>query len=1256
MKNKKTKDDSLNKVFDGASPKWRIGQIKRIVLRDIGGHEFLDVSMSPGINLITGGNGSGKSSLVSGIALLCGWNGRKAGKDTSLAKYIRIGASKGVIRVHFANNVNVPQVGYLPDLFGDEIIVERIIYLKGSSTYTFQGSKIASPSYNSREAKKHLLHFREFSNIIINNPITLLTQSDSKYLIREQSSPKSLYEFFQRAHLFDLSWKYLSEEQSHLEKAELTSQSIRYKIDKFEEEINCFERIMGILNEYEMLEIHEDNLNNIYTLASIEKLIQSIYNLKSLKADLYSEKSKVNLDKLNLELSNIECELKKINSELAILRGDQERISKKLDGLLKEFAKISDKIVFYTAKNDEMNGQIKKAKEIILAKRKSFEPTVDEGHPENVLSKFSTTKASLKVKLDSIIEEKRSLLTDISQIKMNILSRKELLCRNKRKHEEMVREKEENDSRISELIAEVDKDSSSLDNISEKIENLNSTLKIVSKNADSTSGDSELNRVPENHTLLSNYYNTVYDNYPELDFIEIFGYSRTVHNRVIIEYESTNRGALIAGPIALHIFADKSSCGNDNLLCKLDEIIGGKVERPNYGGKYVIRRNYKYWIVGSSRDKNLLLESFRKNGVQIDPTLIFIRSQFQQKKYDLSIIRKRYPKVGLAAIDLIEINNDEVFNFLVDIAQIEATFIFYNDLDMELIYDYNIYIKRAYSMESNSYRYRRGGIVVAPEVYNSKPKLHSTILRVLESSLDLLISNNSSESNLKKINTMSIKRDKYLEQVMIFKNILKVNNEKIVNLTMRNKNINSKIISLESCSEGIENEIHNLNIELSNLEQILNKLSKEEHSVSIEIDQVKIETEKFDRERFQDKNKISLEIKNIENQIEQWSNSVIEYNRKIISETENRAGKDNEIKETRFLLDSCNKRLSKFDDEIKSLMNKKNILICEIPLLKEKETKIVSEINNIDLQIDEIKKELKTIKSNNNANLLGGCGGSELKSTLEYFGWVQEANIGEGKYPDIKLIDSWRDKVNRQKNSLRIDYFKCTSISANRLLSDMSCLSSLKSEISSKYEKKKMEFENSKHEFNDEIKLLEANKKILDKRIEQLQQNHIQSGKIVNANFKHYFSLFWSNTMKPHLKFDHDKSTLNIHVIPDTAIGKKGNADAQCLNSGVYRYLMNREIQSLSGGESSSIGISLLLALSQSNPSPFHIFDEPDVYMDDVRRMIMIQSFAEFQRLCSVEKSGNERQVIFITPHNEITQFVKENYPEDIHIIQLIKN
>ncbi|GAW81305.1 hypothetical protein, conserved [Plasmodium gonderi] len=74
------------------------------------------------------------------------------------------------------------------------------------------------------------------------------------------------------------------------------------------------------------------------------------------------------------------------------------------------------------------------------------------------------------------------------------------------------------------------------------------------------------------------------------------------------------------------------------------------------------------------------------------------------------------------------------------------------------------------------------------------------------------------------------------------------------------------------------------------------------------------------------------------------------------------------------------------------------------------------------------------------------------------------------------------------------------------------------------------------------------------------------------------------------------------------------------------------EINSLSGGERSTIQMALLASLSLTETSSFHIFDELDVYMDELTRVKNMQRFCEF-----IEQN-NSKQYFFITPHIEITE------------------
>jgi|EP01046_Picozoa_sp_COSAG06_P020722 chromosome segregation ATPase len=88
--------------------------------------------------------------------------------------------------------------------------------------------------------------------------------------------------------------------------------------------------------------------------------------------------------------------------------------------------------------------------------------------------------------------------------------------------------------------------------------------------------------------------------------------------------------------------------------------------------------------------------------------------------------------------------------------------------------------------------------------------------------------------------------------------------------------------------------------------------------------------------------------------------------------------------------------------------------------------------------------------------------------------------------------------------------------------------------------------------------------------------------------------------------------------------------------------------KTLSGGEKSFTTLALLLALGSVTQVPFAIFDEIDVFMDDVNRKITLQALYDEAKM-----QAGRRQYCVLTPHDltgiktdEDTQILKMKEPE----------
>ncbi|OII77041.1 hypothetical protein cand_023840 [Cryptosporidium andersoni] len=1276
--------------------KWGVGKIRRVVLHNIGGHELLDIELSDSLNIITGGNGSGKSSFVSGIALLCGWSSKKAGKDTSLTNYVRNGTSKGSVRIHFSNEMphhnDTKEDMYLYDLFGNEIIIERVIYTRGTSEYIFTGIKSDAPVYKGQEARAHLARFRSFAKIMINNPITYLTQMDAKYLIREQNSPKCLYEFFQKAHMFDVSWGYLKEEQSHLENAASVSENLRMRLEILKKDVDKSKMLVKMIEKLKYSKKMTISLDILVLLIKLKEIVVKIGKSETRRFSLIKQNEEVDLDRLHSTLKELDFEQNKLNEELDLENNKYRNLEMSISGLTKKIQEEEVNLNRMLRRKFDLN---KENEQIILQlslKKKISEDEINSEDNQTLLHNRNIEK-------DNIVENMTSIETDIKVVERQISLEHEKLSKLNSEIQDNKFERQKLESELDCIKVDISNNQNILINsrdsmnrilrATEDLKNKISSLKVHIKSENSF--DKTHTTSKKTTSVGLDYYKSVYSYYTDSEFIALFGFSKAVHmqiqNEIALHKEFENN---CIGPIGLHIFVLAAYHENTALVGLIDEIIGGKLElNSSIQANISVRKNYKLWIVANSNSKYRLLELFRKSGINIDVSLILIRSFIGKDRYDLANVSSRRPDIGMVLMDLVEISNDDVFNFLVDFCQIETTFVFYNEKDMDLIFNYKYNIKKAYCLSNRQYRFRRAGIVVAPEAGGTVGRSHlrKFLLRAKTNLTlnphDLNINKGELRNSRADIHVLESQLRDYIKQSEFMENLIKDTGENLERYKTSTKHIEYKIKILDDTECAYKSMLEVLKASINKSESNLANLYKNKNEISIYLDEVQIDIERLIRERDRDKCIQNNDINNLNSEKMQ---------RDILLEEVERAIKEieNSIEKVKNQLISLNLERDSQKDKLNLIENKKNDVVKQttsifnkLPEIKKQCANFNLEIKNLEASIESMKEESYGVKLQINSLIASisddFLGKSEeiqvidaedlikwetpkptfFRELMEYFKWNGRRSNDEFiELPSISVVNSWRQKVVNKQEAICLEIARDTNL-FKQLNYDVDIILSkeINMNILKDYNCKVDIYKNSKVEYEEEVELLLINQSNLNKRIQQLQDNHLRCGKAVNSHFKFYFSLFWSKSMKPHLLFNHDKATLNILVAPDAAAIENnlniGNSDS--LDPSKY---ISKEIQTLSGGESSSIGISLLLALSQNNFTPFHLFDEPDVYMDDTRRMTTVESFIQFQKRCANEFSlgdnsmQNLRQIIFVTPHSEIVSNIAENH-KNIHFVQL---
>ena len=140
-----------------------LGAIQYVKLTNFMSHHDFEWKPGPKINLITGRNGAGKSSILQaiviglgekisrsifldtysfkGIHIFLGENAKATRRSQNLSEFVNNDAGKAEIIIHLCNipNENEGESAYRPDFYGNAIIFHRQIYKNGTSVYTIKG-------------------------------------------------------------------------------------------------------------------------------------------------------------------------------------------------------------------------------------------------------------------------------------------------------------------------------------------------------------------------------------------------------------------------------------------------------------------------------------------------------------------------------------------------------------------------------------------------------------------------------------------------------------------------------------------------------------------------------------------------------------------------------------------------------------------------------------------------------------------------------------------------------------------------------------------------------------------------------------------------------------------------------------------------------------------------------------------------------------------------------------------------------------
>ena len=167
------------------------GQIEYLQLENFMCHRNLEVSLKPGVNVITGNNGSGKSAILAALQVALGSKAKNTSRGASMREVIKEGEDSCRVTVHISNG---GEDAYEAETYGSKILVVRRISKTSTSSYKIQSENGQTVSSSVKDLRKILDHF----NIHLDNPCTVMNQELSRVFLAN-ASPSSKYIFFLQA-------------------------------------------------------------------------------------------------------------------------------------------------------------------------------------------------------------------------------------------------------------------------------------------------------------------------------------------------------------------------------------------------------------------------------------------------------------------------------------------------------------------------------------------------------------------------------------------------------------------------------------------------------------------------------------------------------------------------------------------------------------------------------------------------------------------------------------------------------------------------------------------------------------------------------------------------------------------------------------------------------------------------------------------------------------------------------------------------
>lgn len=333
------------------------GIIRKIQLKNFMCHSNFYVELNKNVNVFVGLNGSGKSAILTALAIGLGSKASSTSRSTNLKDLVKRGETTASIEITLANDgidsfegestlwfyiLKFNKCVYiLEENYGKEItIVRNINGNSGASAYKLKGESGRVVSTKRQDLSKLTLCL----NIQVENPVLILNQDAARSFLKE-CDPKKLYELF------------------------LKATQIEAIIDKLHSCLKC-----ATSSKTQLEHLDRSVKQILIEIAEIKEKHQKLQSVAVLRQDIIGYKNELEW----LKVSKVEKDLSEIQSRLDKKREQLEKINQMVKNKAKSEKALKDKICDFGTKFTELHAVVREKDEAAEAHRGNFEKDKDE--------------------------------------------------------------------------------------------------------------------------------------------------------------------------------------------------------------------------------------------------------------------------------------------------------------------------------------------------------------------------------------------------------------------------------------------------------------------------------------------------------------------------------------------------------------------------------------------------------------------------------------------------------------------------------------------------------------------------------------------------------------------------------------------------------------------------------------------------------------------------------------------------------------